>query len=72
MKNFKQFLLQERLNINLEVLNLSEYIYDIILKQGKILQEHDKIKNNFCKENNIKLLRIKYNENIIEKLNNNL
>lgn len=36
MKNFKQFLLQERLNINLEVLNLSEYIYDNILKQGKV------------------------------------
>jgi len=28
----------------------------------------DKIKNNFCKNNNIKLLRIKYNENVNEKL----
>ena len=32
-------------------------------------KERDKIKNNFCKENNINLIRIKYNENIEEKLN---
>lgn len=31
---------------------------------------YDNIKNNFCKEKNIPLLRIKYNENIIEKLKN--
>jgi len=31
---------------------------------------NDNIKTNFCKNNNIKLLRIKYNENIIEKLKN--
>ena len=28
----------------------------------------DKIKNDYCKNNNIKIVRIKYNENIIEKL----
>ena len=28
----------------------------------------DNIKNNYCKDNNIKLLRIKYDEHIIEKL----
>jgi len=33
---------------------------------------NDKIKTDFCKNNNIKLLRIKYNENIIEKLKNKL
>lgn len=34
-------------------------------EQGlKIRQKRDKIKHNYCKENNIKLLRIKYNENI--------
>lgn len=32
--------------------------------------ENDKIKNNFCKENNIPLLRIKYNENVKDKLTN--
>jgi len=37
------------------------------LKENKI---RDKIKNNYCKNNNINLIRIKYDENIIEKLNN--
>ena len=37
----------------------------------KKLQEHDQIKDNYCKNNNIKLLRIKYtefnnNENILQ------
>jgi very-short-patch-repair endonuclease len=35
-------------------------------------QKRDKIKNIYCKENNIKLLRIKYDENINEKLNKSL
>lgn len=35
-------------------------------------QKTDFIKNIYCKENNIILIRIKYNENIIEKLNENL
>lgn len=34
----------------------------------KIVQKHDQIKNDFCKNNNINLLRIKYNENIENKL----
>jgi len=34
----------------------------------KETQKRDLIKNNYCKENNIKLLRIKYNENILKKL----
>ena len=33
---------------------------------------NDKIKNNFCDNNNIKLLRIKYDENVIEKLKNKI
>ena len=33
---------------------------------------NDKIKTDFCKNNNIKVLRIKYDENIIEKLKNKL
>lgn len=37
-------------------------------KTLQIMKSHDKIKTNFCLENNIKLLRIKYNENILEKL----
>ena len=32
----------------------------------------DEIKNEYCKNNNIKLIRIKYDENIIEKLTNQL
>jgi len=34
----------------------------------KWTQNHDKIKKLFCKKNNIELIRIKYNENIDEKL----
>jgi len=36
----------------------------------KNIQIRDQIKNEFCKNNNIKLLRIKYNENIHKKLTN--
>ena len=32
-------------------------------------RKRDEIKTNYCKDNNINLLRIKYNENILEKLN---
>ena len=35
------------------------------LKYTKI---NDKIKNNFCKKSNIKLIRINYKENLKEKL----
>lgn len=35
-------------------------------------QKHDAIKENFCLNNNIKLIKIKYDENIIDKLNGNL
>jgi len=38
------------------------------LEQVKV---NDNIKTTFCHENNIKLLRIKYDENIFEKLNQN-
>jgi len=31
--------------------------------------EHDKIKNEYCKNNNIRLIRIRYDEDITEKLN---
>jgi very-short-patch-repair endonuclease len=34
----------------------------------KIRQQRDQTKNEYCKNNNINLLRIKYNENIIKKL----
>lgn len=41
----------------------------------KYIQKHDQIKNNFCKINNIKLIRIKYNrkfksDDILEIINN--
>ena len=35
----------------------------------RIRQFHDQIKTNYCKNNNIPLIRIKYDENIEEKLN---
>jgi very-short-patch-repair endonuclease len=38
----------------------------------KIQQKRDSIKNIYCKNNNINLLRIKFNENIEEKLLNHL
>ena len=34
----------------------------------KIQQEHDQIKRDYCKEHNIKLIEIKYNENIEKRL----
>lgn len=34
-------------------------------------KKRDQIKTNYCLQNNIKLIRIKYNENILEKLNKN-
>jgi len=36
----------------------------------KETQKRDKIKNDFCVKNNIKMIRIKYNQNIEKKLNN--
>jgi len=35
-------------------------------------QKNDNIKNNYCEENNIKLIRIKYTDNVEEKLLNSL
>jgi hypothetical protein len=35
----------------------------------KYIQHNDEIKESFCKQNNIKLIKIKYDENILEKLN---
>ena len=39
------------------------------LEKFKISQIRDQIKNDYCKKNEIKLLRIRYDENIEEKLN---
>ena len=38
-------------------------------KSLEYIQTNDKIKNEYCKNNNIRLIRLKYNENIEEKLN---
>ena len=38
------------------------------LENLKRLQFRDKIKTNYCKNNNINLLRIRYDENVKEKL----
>ena len=38
------------------------------LKKFETIQKHDQIKNNYCKEKGINLLRIKYDENVEEKL----
>jgi len=42
------------------------------IEKLKKLQKRDQIKNNYCEKNNIKLLRIRYDENIEEKLKNAL
>ena len=39
------------------------------LNEFENLKIRDKLKNDYCNKNNIKLLRIKYNENIKNKLN---
>lgn len=39
-------------------------LLDQLLKR----QQHDNIKTQYCQNNNINLIRIKYTENIIEKL----
>jgi hypothetical protein len=41
-------------------------------KTLKITKAHDKIKTDFCINNSIKLIRIMYNENILDKLNYHL
>ena len=41
-------------------------------KTLEITKAHDKIKTDFCENNSIKLIRIKYNENILDKLNSHL
>lgn len=43
---------------------------DKLQKNFKYVQKHDKIKTEYCKNNNINLLRISYKENIEDKLNN--
>ena len=36
----------------------------------QLTQFHDQIKNDYCKENNIRLIRIKYDEDVSEVLSN--
>ena len=36
----------------------------------KVVQKHDEIKTDYCKNNGINLLRIRYDDNIEEKLIN--
>lgn len=42
------------------------------VKHLEKVQHNDRIKNKYCKDNNIKLIRIKYNEDVIEKLKTTL
>ena len=43
------------------------------MKNYNLIQLHDKIKTQYCKDNNIKLIRIKYTDyDNIEKILNNL
>lgn len=47
--------------------------YNHISEEAKnsfeIIKKHDRIKTDFCNSNNIKLVRISYKDNIVEKLN---
>ena len=49
-------------------------IYDNnwFINKLKYTKNNDNIKNIFCKNNNIKLIRIKYNESIVEKIKKEL
>ena len=49
--------------------HFTKYRFEKDDKKLKIRQLRDQIKNNFCKNNDIKLIRIKYNENIEKSLN---
>ena len=40
------------------------------LKSFEYIQKHDQIKNNYCKDKGMNLLRIRYDENVEEKLMN--
>ena len=40
------------------------------LKSFEYIQKHDRIKNNYCKDKGMNLLRIRYDENVEEKLMN--
>jgi len=37
-------------------------------EQFEYLKNNDKIKNEYCEKNNIDLIRIKYDENILDKI----
>ena len=49
--------------------HLVQYLLIFIRKENYSI---DEIKNLYCKEHNISLIRIKYNENIYNKLKNKL
>jgi len=38
------------------------------LQKFQVIQFHDKIKNKYCKENNITLIRISYKDNVISEM----
>ena len=40
------------------------------IKEFSLIKEKDEIKNKYCRDNNINLIRIKYDEDIMNKLNN--
>ena len=48
--------------------HFEKYRFEKNNEKLKLRQLRDKIKNNYCKINNIKLIRNKYNDNIIKKL----
>ena len=50
--------------------HFSKYRFELNDDKFNIRKERDKIKNDYCLNNNIKLLRIKYTENIEDILNN--
>lgn len=66
IKDNKEFIIeydgrQHFMEIFGEDVNDKKYVFETTIK-------HDKIKNKYCKENNINLLRIKYNETNIKNL----
>ena len=61
---FDFFLPDKQLCIEFDGIQHFEPIYGIV--KFKRLKENDNIKTNFCAENNINLVRIKYDENVAE------
>lgn len=56
--------------MSISYLNISKEELEKLYKEFGTQQKHDQIKRDFCKNKGIKLLEIKYNEEVENKLEN--